>query len=68
LPREELGRRAVEALIASIEHSEQQGTDIHISTHLVARASTARAPVRPAKDGDANVETKTRGGANAIRS
>jgi LacI family transcriptional regulator len=44
LPREELGRRAVEALIASIEHSEQQGTDIHIATHLVARASTARAP------------------------
>ena len=68
LPREELGRRAVEALIASIEHSEQQGTDIHISTHLVVRASTARAPVSPVKDGDANVEAKTRGGANAIRS
>jgi DNA-binding LacI/PurR family transcriptional regulator len=49
LPREELGRRAVEALIASIEHSEQQGTDIHIATHLVTRASTGRAPARDAK-------------------
>ncbi|HJR07474.1 MAG TPA: LacI family DNA-binding transcriptional regulator [Pyrinomonadaceae bacterium] len=49
LPREELGRRAVEALVASIEHSEQQGTDIHIATHLVARASTGRAPVRDAE-------------------
>ncbi|MCA1556154.1 MAG: LacI family transcriptional regulator [Acidobacteria bacterium] len=60
LPREELGRRAVEALVASIEHLEQQGLDIHIATHLVARASTARAPVRAA-DGGLNNITDTDG-------
>ncbi|HKP73207.1 MAG TPA: LacI family DNA-binding transcriptional regulator [Pyrinomonadaceae bacterium] len=43
LPREELGRRAVEALVASIEHPEQQGLDIEIATHLIVRGSTARA-------------------------
>ena len=60
LPREELGRRAVEALVASIEHSEQQGLDIHIATHLVVRASTARAPVR-ARDGGLNTKTNAGG-------
>ncbi|HZG54554.1 MAG TPA: LacI family DNA-binding transcriptional regulator [Pyrinomonadaceae bacterium] len=52
LSREELGRRAVEALVASIEHSEQQGSDIHIATHLVARASTGRAPARSTEEGE----------------
>jgi len=61
LPREELGRRAVEALIASIEHLEQQGLDIHIATHLVVRASTARAPVR-AGDGGGGLNIKTNTG------
>lgn len=43
LPREELGRCAVEALMATIEHPEQQGVEIEIPTHLVTRDSTARA-------------------------
>jgi LacI family transcriptional regulator len=60
LPREELGRRAVEALIASLEHSEHRGTDIHIATHLVARLSTGRAPARLAESGRMNADTKAR--------
>lgn len=43
LPRVELGRRAVEALMAAIEHPEQQGVEVHISTYLVTRGSTAPA-------------------------
>jgi DNA-binding LacI/PurR family transcriptional regulator len=62
LPREELGRRAVEALIASVEHSEHQGTDIHVATHLVTRASTGRAPVRFAGGGRAGAGIDTRRG------
>ncbi|HEY0004514.1 MAG TPA: LacI family DNA-binding transcriptional regulator [Pyrinomonadaceae bacterium] len=42
LPRAELGRKAVEALMASIDHPEQQGVELHISTYLVQRGSTAR--------------------------
>jgi LacI family transcriptional regulator len=41
LPRAELGRHAVEALMASIEHPEQQGIEIEIPTYLVVRESTA---------------------------
>jgi LacI family transcriptional regulator len=68
LPREELGRRAVEALIASIEHPEQQGTDIHIATRLVARASTGRAPAaRRSREGELKVNPKVRDGASAPR-
>ncbi|MGI9107224.1 MAG: LacI family DNA-binding transcriptional regulator [Pyrinomonadaceae bacterium] len=52
LPREEVGRCALEALIASIEHPEQQGRNIEIATHLVARGSTARAPERAADRSD----------------
>ncbi|HEX8633602.1 MAG TPA: LacI family DNA-binding transcriptional regulator [Pyrinomonadaceae bacterium] len=61
LPREELGRRAVDALIASVEHSEQQGTDIHVATRLVARASTARAPVRLAGSSGLDAGAKNTG-------
>jgi LacI family transcriptional regulator len=43
LPRRELGRHAVEALIATISHPEQQGVEIKIPTYLVARGSTAPA-------------------------
>ena len=43
LPRAELGRHAVEALIATISHPEQQGVEIKIPTYLVARGSTAPA-------------------------
>ncbi|HEY0078636.1 MAG TPA: LacI family DNA-binding transcriptional regulator [Pyrinomonadaceae bacterium] len=44
LPRDELGRRAVEALFETISHPEQKGVEIHIPTHLVMRGSTAAAP------------------------
>jgi LacI family transcriptional regulator len=43
LPRTELGRKAVEALMLSIEDEERQGVEIHVRTHLVVRDSTARA-------------------------
>ncbi|HEX7177057.1 MAG TPA: LacI family DNA-binding transcriptional regulator [Pyrinomonadaceae bacterium] len=43
LPRSELGRRAVEALLETIGHTEQRGVEIEIPTHLVVRGSTARA-------------------------
>lgn len=48
LPHAELGQRAVEALIATIEHPEQQGIEVHIATHLIERGSTAHAPQRVA--------------------
>lgn len=41
LPRTELGRKAVEALLATIEHPERQGVEIHIPTYFVLRDSTA---------------------------
>jgi len=44
LPRDELGRRAVEALLETISHPEQQRGDVSIPTHLIIRSSTARAP------------------------
>lgn len=43
LPRTELGRRAVEALMTTIEHPDRQGVEIHIPTYLVMRGSTAPA-------------------------
>jgi DNA-binding LacI/PurR family transcriptional regulator len=45
LPRTELGRRAVEALMTTIEHPDRQGVEIQIPTYLVLRGSTA--PARP---------------------
>jgi len=44
LPRAELGRRAVEALVATLAHPDQQGAEVNIMTHLVVRDSTAPAP------------------------
>jgi LacI family transcriptional regulator len=44
LPRIELGRRAVEALMMTIERADRQGVEMHIQTQLVVRGSTARAP------------------------
>jgi DNA-binding LacI/PurR family transcriptional regulator len=44
LPRAELGRKAVEALMVTIERPDQPGVELHISTHLVVRGSTAPAP------------------------
>jgi DNA-binding LacI/PurR family transcriptional regulator len=46
LPRADLGRHAVEALMATIAHPEQQGVEIKIPTYLVTRGSTA-----PAREG-----------------
>src|ERR1041384_4870514 len=41
LPRTELGRRAVEALIATINHPEHRGVKLQVPTFLVERGSTA---------------------------
>ena len=46
LPRAELGRRAVEALMTTLEHPDQLGVEINIPTYLVIRGSTAPARVR----------------------
>ncbi len=43
LPRRELGRMAVEALLMTIEGKERQGVEMHIETRLVVRGSTAEA-------------------------
>jgi LacI family transcriptional regulator len=43
LPRIELGRRAVEAVLAAVSHPDQQGVEIHVQTYLVIRRSTAPA-------------------------
>jgi LacI family transcriptional regulator len=40
-PRVEIGRRAIEALIASIERPDQRGVEIRVPTHLITRGSTA---------------------------
>jgi DNA-binding LacI/PurR family transcriptional regulator len=58
VPRETLGRRAVEALIATLSHPEQRGEEVSIETHLVIRASTGVA--RASRVGDA-AATKVRG-------
>jgi LacI family transcriptional regulator len=49
LPRAELGRRAVEALMMTIEHPDQRGVEINIPTYLVTRGSTGPAPPRESK-------------------
>jgi DNA-binding LacI/PurR family transcriptional regulator len=43
LPRVELGRRAVEALMTNVEHPERRGVQVNIPTYLITRASTAPA-------------------------
>jgi DNA-binding LacI/PurR family transcriptional regulator len=43
LPRPELGRKAVDALIMTIERADHQGEEFHIPTHLIQRGSTAHA-------------------------
>ena len=48
LPRAELGRHAVEALMATVGHPERRGVEVRIKPRLVVRDSTARAPNRPA--------------------
>jgi LacI family transcriptional regulator len=51
LPLGELGRRAIEVLIRSVEDSEQQGIEIRIPTNLIIRQSTAPARIQPDGDG-----------------
>ena len=48
LPRVELGRRAVEALMTNIEHPERKGVQVNIPTYLITRASTGPAAERRA--------------------
>jgi LacI family transcriptional regulator len=50
LPLNELGRRAIEVLIRSVEDSEQQGIEIRIPTNLIIRQSTAPARFEPDKE------------------
>jgi LacI family transcriptional regulator len=53
LPRVELGRRAVEALMTTIEHPDQPGVEINLPTYLVVRNSTAPARAPASSDGHA---------------
>lgn len=46
LPRAELGNRAVEALLHTIQSKDKEGIEFKIRTHLVVRQSTSVAPVR----------------------
>jgi DNA-binding LacI/PurR family transcriptional regulator len=52
LPRIELGRRAVEALMMTIEHPDQRGVEIDIPTYLLVRGSTA--PARAPRQNEAS--------------
>jgi LacI family transcriptional regulator len=62
LPLNELGRRAIEVLIRSVEDAEQQGIEIRIPTNLIIRQSTAPARVQP----DGNAKGKSRKPAKQI--
>lgn len=42
VPRDELGRRAVEAVMLTIEHPERYGVELRIETRLEVRCSTAK--------------------------
>jgi DNA-binding LacI/PurR family transcriptional regulator len=53
LPRVDLGRRAVEALMTTIENPEQPGVEINIPTYLIMRGSTAPARAAPPAEGQA---------------
>jgi len=48
-PRTEIGRRAIEALMMTIERPNQPGMEIRIPTYLVTRSSTAPPPPAKAK-------------------
>jgi DNA-binding LacI/PurR family transcriptional regulator len=61
LPRVELGRRAVEALMTNIEHPERRGMQVNIPTYLITRASTAPAAVGE-KSARTRVQNTKRGG------
>lgn len=56
LPRDDLGRETVEALMSTIEHPERQGVEINIPTYLVLRDSTAPPPeVKPRREVDQQI-------------
>jgi LacI family transcriptional regulator len=63
LPRAELGRRAVEALMTAIERPDQQGVEINIPTYLVTRGSTAaaRGGGDPVQCADGHAPSKRKG-------
>ena len=65
LPRAELGRRAVEALMTNIEHPERRGVQVNIPTYLITRASTAEAaqpaPAEPARTRSSGASKQARG-------
>jgi DNA-binding LacI/PurR family transcriptional regulator len=66
LPRIELGRRAVEALMMSIEHQDQRGVEIDIPTYLLVRGSTA--PARAPQPDEASADVSAvRAGRNGRR-
>jgi ABC-type sugar transport system substrate-binding protein len=44
LPRAELGRRAVEALLTILEHPDHMGVELRVPTFLIERGSTAPPP------------------------
>jgi len=46
-PRVEIGRRAIEALLTTIERPNQKGVEVHIPTYLIKRKSTAPPPRKP---------------------
>jgi len=58
LPRAELGRRAVEALMTNIEHPERRGVQVNIPTYLITRASTGPAAAPAATQRAAKHEPK----------
>jgi LacI family transcriptional regulator len=67
LPRVELGRRAVEALMMTLEHPDQRGVEINIPTYLVIRGSTAPAPVSPPETDATRPRADGKGGAAQTR-
>ncbi|MFL6227406.1 MAG: LacI family DNA-binding transcriptional regulator [Pyrinomonadaceae bacterium] len=73
LPRAELGRRAVEALLATLEDPARMGVEIQVPTYLIQRGSTAAPPlsarrgrkVSPASEARAAASAEKKGGASA---
>lgn len=60
LPRNELGRRAVELILKALDNPQEEGTEIRIPTNLIIRQSTAPARIQPAKDGHGKLSKKQR--------
>lgn len=60
LPRDELGRRAVEVLMKSIENMNKEGVEIRVPTDLVIRHSTAPVRMQPDESLKASVKRTDR--------